>query len=77
LHIFSQLIRTLDFYFLEAGESKVSKVLTGKKRKLRKADNSDHESSDDEARTTAIKNRKNKTQKTGVYDLWASTSNGV
>ncbi|CAB3983536.1 Hypothetical predicted protein [Paramuricea clavata] len=58
----------------EAGESKVSKVLTGKKRKLKKDDNSD-ESSDDEARTAAIKNRKNRTQKTGVYDLWASTSN--
>ena len=60
----------------ETGE-KGDEVVKRKKRKLRNAKgNSSDESSDDETEKAAIihKNQKNKTGKTGVYDLWASNN---
>lgn len=67
-------------YFLElvAKDKKVSKGLTGKKRKLRNLkDVSSDESSDGEARTivTGIKKKPKKT--TAGYDLWGSNTNST
>ena len=59
----------------------MSKIVTGKKRKLRSLkDVSSDELSDEEARNTAItavNKQKNKTEVTKVYDLWGSKTNGM